>query len=233
MKSLKHHLLLTGTYLLINFSLMGQTGMSYDGIDSIRNIGWIYESTLLPTLQPETGIKRTEYNLTQSDFIVILDCHDSSLIAAFPIKIPETCQSYYEQNLGKMNNDTLTNNFQECWQEYYENRSNYSRVDTVYLEEKTNSIIFDPSVRASHEQLFFETREIISKSNSGDSTVIEFYNLDEVNSECQTGYYFRRKSLKMYEDGIPYGIWIYYDLQGTKVRRIEYDKGVIIKDETF
>jgi hypothetical protein len=207
--------------------------VSYDGINYTKNIFWRYETSFLPTLKPETGIKRTEYNLTQSDFIVILDCHDSSLIATFPIKIPHSCLMHYQLNTSQMDKDSLSKIYFFCWQEYYNIPLNKARIDTIYIQEKTNSIIFDPTMYASQEQLFFETREIISKPNSGDSTVIEFYNLDEVNSECQTGYYFRRKSLKMYKDGMPHGIWISYNLQGTMVRRIEYNIGVISKDERF
>ena len=88
-------------------------------------------------------------------------------------------------------------------------------------------------MRVSNEDLFFELREVISKPNSGDSTIIEFYSLEEVKNRCISGYYFRRKNYKSYNDGKPHGTWMSYSIHGELTRKTEYDHGNIVKDETF
>ena len=117
-----------------------------------------------------------------------------------------------------------------CWQDYYKDLSNTAIRDTIYINPHNSDVLYS---NISEEDLFFKRKEKHFSPNSSDSTIQEFYSLNEVQGECINGDYFRRKSLKMYSRGKPNGIWIYYNKQGEMTRRTEYENGVIVSDKVY
>ncbi len=194
----------------------------YDGIDHVNNIGWKYTQTLYPNLKPELGIKKTEYKLYQSDYIIIRSCKDSTLIDSIAWITTKNfrAENYSDYNTINKEQKSVLNL-----------KANSIQIDTIYFE-GLNSILFESYISPSYDH-FFTVKETIVNESSGDSTVSEFYSLEDVKDICITGYYFRRKALKMYSSGKPHYTWLYYNIYGELTRKTEYKMGVIIKDEQF
>jgi hypothetical protein len=221
-------LLIILTLTFITHLAVGQFEMPYDGIDSTKSICWRISPSFSRTDSQRRSLK--EYELVQSDYLVIANCYDSSIVYSYPWKVPQKCINYYSENRDKVERDTLNKYFKIFWQDYYNNLSNVAIRDTVYIDPNNSSIMIDPRTEEDH---FFLKKEKHFSPNSSDSTVLEFYTLDEVKNQCINDHYFRRKFLKMYRNGKPNGTWIEYDKQGKMIRRTEYQDGIIIKDETF
>lgn len=213
---------------LLSNASFGQAGMPYDGIDSTRGIGWRISSGFSRTDSQWRILK--EYDLVQSDYLVVANCYDSSIVYLQPWKIPKNCLRYFAENRDRVERDTLNKYVQICWQAYYNDLSNAAVRDTVFIDPDNSAIMLEDR---TEEELFFLTKEKHFSPNSTDSIVMEFYTLNEVKNECINDFYFRRKSLKMYSNGKPEGIWIDYNRQGKKIRKTEYENGVILTDETF
>lgn len=228
----KHKIVLSTIALFLFCQLsMAQSRSSgpYDGIDSVNGIAWRFSHGFSMS-DPDRTI-RSDYSLTQSDYLVIANCFDSSVIYTFPWQLPQKCLDYYDESQDKkIEPDTIFKYFKICWKEYYNDLSNAATRDTVYINPNNSDVIYSD---ISEEDLFFKLKEKHYSPNSSDSIVQQFYALEEVKDKCVNGDFFRRKSLKMYSNGKPDGTWIFYDEQGNMIRKTEYHAGVIIKDETF
>ena len=199
-----------------------QTRSFYDGIDSVNGIGWKYSQTLYPNLKPEVGIKKTEYKLYQSDYIIIRSCQDSTLIDSIAwINTKKfRVENYSDYKTISKEKKSLPNLEVDSIQ-----------IDTIYLE-GLNSTIFESYINPGYDH-FFIVKETIVNETSGDSTITEFYSLEDVKNRCITGYYFRRKTYKMYSNGKPNHTWLYFNIYGEITRKTEYEMGLIKKDEQF
>lgn len=203
-------------------SSSAQMGSFYDGIDRVNGIGWKYRQTLYPNLKPEVGNLKTEYKLSQSDYIIIRSCKDSSLIDSIAWINTKT---FREENY----NDYKTISKEQ--RSLHNIKADSIQIDTVYFE-GLNSIVFERYNSPGYESFFIEKEKIVNET-TGDSAITEFYSLDDVKNICITGYYFRRKAYKMYSKGKPNHTWLYYNIYGEITRKTEYEMGIIKKDEQF
>ncbi len=198
-----------------------QTETFYDGIDSANGIGWKYTQTLYPDFAGKLGIKKSEHQLEQSDYIIILSCRDSTLINTIEwIAWKEYREKVYK-DIKRINIEQRSTSNGD---------PNNTRIDTIYLENPEFSTMNESFITWDR---FFELKTTIVKPNSGDSTIYEFYPLEEVTNICITEYYFRSKSIKAYYNGKPNGTWMYFNVYGELTRKTEYELGVTIKDEEY
>jgi hypothetical protein len=91
--------------------------MPYHGIDSTRSICWRFKPGMSRT-DPQWRILQ-EYELFQSDYLVVANCLDSSIIYTFPWKLPQKCLKYYYENINRMEKDSVNKYFKICCQDYY------------------------------------------------------------------------------------------------------------------
>jgi antitoxin component YwqK of YwqJK toxin-antitoxin module len=217
--------------ILYILNLFGSFGQNVE-IDTSANVKYIYKQVSLPNGEIRT-LKLTE-ETNQSDIVVLLNCSDGSLVKKdilnIPVySIPVHCEKFYNENVNKINEDSLKSIFNKCVEDYYLQISNYVKIDTLYVLDEIPAF----NLNLTDEKKYFVSKQEIYNADTSEYRILEFYSINELKGECISGEYFRIKSVKHWSDGKKNGDWKYFDKSGQLIQLIEYKSDIIIRREDY
>lgn len=213
-----------GVLLILN--VFGSFGQKVE-IDTTANVKYIYKT--VASLSREIQTLRLTVDTKQSDNLIFLNCSDGSLVANVTLTTPVHCEKFYNENVNKINKDSLKSIFYKCIEDYYLQDSNHAKSDTLYILDMYSVFGYE----LTDEERYFVSKMEIYNADTSEYLISEFYSINELKGECFLEGRFRRKSVKQWSDGKKNGVWKYFDKSGRLIQLIEYESDKIIRQEYY